>query len=194
MTWFQLLCVFDKTKVVLGPYTFNGDSFTWYVSVLQIIALRNFLLSIFQWNNKKSRMFLSSMSLALCGQYEFMPKLLPKSCSLNYFETLSTHYTGVINKPIVKRFCSSIWYSIQCHWSFLLRSFYWLVKLLLHCAFYLAAMASSFVPNTKCALGFYDHEARLGLTEYYKKQQAALYLKSSTIASGLIKNSHFGES
>ena len=55
-------------------------------------------------------------------------------------------------------------------------------------------MASSFVPNTKCALGFYDHEARLGLTEYYKKQQAALYLKSSTITSGLIKNSHFGES
>ena len=48
-----------------------------------------------------------SMSLALCGQYEFMPKLLPKSCTLNYFETLSTHYTGVINKPIVKRFCSS---------------------------------------------------------------------------------------
>ena len=60
--------------------------------------------------------------------------------------------------------------------------------------FYLAAMASSFVPNTKCALGFYDHEARLGLTEYYKKQQAALYLKSSTITSGLIKNSRFGES
>ena len=61
---------------------------------------------------QKGKNVLSSMSLALCGQYEFMPKLLPKSSTLNYFETLSTHYTGVINKPIVKRFCSSIWYSI----------------------------------------------------------------------------------